>query len=235
MTVRTQEESLKGGKITEMKKLRRRMKLRVRHQLFETPTKDEHMSTSSASTADLSVVSFDSVTIREYSLVPGDNPSVSAGPPLSLGWEHRERYSSALDPYELFREGKRRTSAQMRIPTKVRKSMLLQHGHTPRELDEATKEASRSRLQREYTVKVIHKSLLKNGKLKNATNTTSLLSLWGNNQVDNATDESLLKKKKAELNNAATTTSLFSSLWGKTQTDNDANASSNRSKIKLMG
>lgn len=236
MTVRTQEESLKGGKIIEMRKLRRRMKLRLNNQLFDTSNKVEEISTSSISTADLSVVSFDSVSIREYSLVPGDNPSVSGGPPISLGWDHCERYASALDPYESFREGKRRTSAQMKIPTKIRKNMLLQHGHTQRELEDATRGATKSRLQREYTVKVVSKSLMKNGKLKNVTN-IPLMSLWGNNQIDNQVDneaDASLEKNTKELKNITNTMKFLSGLWGNKQTDNNADVS-NRSKIKLMG
>ena len=193
MTVRTQEESLKGGKITELRKLRRRMKIRFRHGVaFDVSAEDK--SSASTSTAEMSVVSFDSVNIREYSLIPGDNPSVSEGTPLSLGWEHCERYKSALDPYESFRDGRRRTTAQMKIPSKIRKSMLLHHGHSPREVEEAAREASKSRMQREYTVRVVAKSLPRTG---GTPNKVSLFgNLFGNNQIDNDTEESSRTKIK---------------------------------------
>jgi len=45
-------------------------------------------------------VSFSHVSIREYSRVVGDNPSVCCGPPLSLGWKYNKRGRTDIDTFE---------------------------------------------------------------------------------------------------------------------------------------
>lgn len=45
-------------------------------------------------------VSFSHVSIREYSRVVGDNPSVCCGPPLSLGWKYNKQGKTDIDTFE---------------------------------------------------------------------------------------------------------------------------------------
>lgn len=47
-----------------------------------------------------SMVSFSHVSIREYSRVVGDNPSVCCGPPLALGWKYNRRGRVDIDTFE---------------------------------------------------------------------------------------------------------------------------------------
>lgn len=47
-----------------------------------------------------SKVSFSHVSIREYSRVVGDNPSVCCGPPLSIGWKYNKRGRTDIDTFE---------------------------------------------------------------------------------------------------------------------------------------
>ena len=44
-------------------------------------------------------VSFDQVSVREYNIELGDNPSCSMGPPLTIGWEFDYIGSVNLDEF----------------------------------------------------------------------------------------------------------------------------------------
>jgi hypothetical protein len=46
------------------------------------------------------VVSFSNVSVREYSRVVGDNPCVSSGPPLAIGWKYNKRGKTDIDSFE---------------------------------------------------------------------------------------------------------------------------------------
>ena len=54
----------------------------VRKSLLESPA-----SGVQADGGKLSVVGFSVITIREYPVEVGDNPSCVRGPPLSIGWK----------------------------------------------------------------------------------------------------------------------------------------------------
>ena len=55
------------------------------------------------------IVSFAKVHIREYDLIPGDNPACSSGVPLSLGWKFDPLYDDEypIDVFENHRYGQR--------------------------------------------------------------------------------------------------------------------------------
>ena len=81
-------------------------------------------------------VRFDQVEFREYQVVLGDNPSVSAGPPISLGWTYdADTLVSDINLYEFQRVNIRREKCCLRIPAVARMDMLLGAGHTLREIE----------------------------------------------------------------------------------------------------
>merc|ERR1712165_10913 len=46
-------------------------------------------------------IKFDKVTVREYELTTGDNPSCSSGVPISLSWKYNPVHEEfAIDEYE---------------------------------------------------------------------------------------------------------------------------------------
>eukprot|EP00814_Leptocylindrus_danicus_P004896 CAMPEP_0116022308 /NCGR_PEP_ID=MMETSP0321-20121206/10910_1 /TAXON_ID=163516 /ORGANISM="Leptocylindrus danicus var. danicus, Strain B650" /LENGTH=258 /DNA_ID=CAMNT_0003493355 /DNA_START=96 /DNA_END=872 /DNA_ORIENTATION=- len=126
MRVRTLDESLHGS----------------RHSRFST---NSRVSVSSN-------VSFNKVQIREYPVTIGDNPSVSTGPPLSIGWDVQEEYHHDLDDYEDGR-GPRRETFQMIVPRKTREDMLKHAGHSRREFASAIRGTIRTKNQRKATVR----------------------------------------------------------------------------------
>lgn len=182
MSVRTLNESLHGGSLPDMRKLRRKITIKVKNldnhsangQTRSTEGDSDHSSVMDQSIAEISTISnlsnatsvtgldainisFADVQIREYQLVPGSNPSVSSGPPVELGWAHTPHTSISVDHWEMIRDGNRRLQAQMKIPPDVRRSLLLHHGNAQRQIRDATRDAAVTRKQRLSTMEKLHR------------------------------------------------------------------------------
>jgi hypothetical protein len=155
MTVRTLDESLRGGSLSDMRRLRRRVSIRFKSfngdadpsckSFGDSSLSLDDDSSAYSSTSHKISLGFHKVIIREYEVVPGCNPSVSCGPPVELGWKHGDHREIDLDKYESVREGRRRYKLQMRMPKEVRKNLLLLHGSTKKMIKEASKNAKRGR------------------------------------------------------------------------------------------
>ena len=72
-----------------------------------------------------SSVKFDKIQVREYECTLGDNPAVSAGPSVSLGWQYTPERELDVECYES-RRPTRRTKQELAIPVKIREDMLVQ-------------------------------------------------------------------------------------------------------------
>jgi hypothetical protein len=149
MTVRTVGESLDGGRLVELRKKERRLRLKLLSDHFDSKgsSSDEGSSSSNHQS-----VRFDSVTIRQYPVIPGDNPSVSEGPPLTMDWKSSNKFSTNVDKFEEVRKGHRRHSSQMRMPSSMRVIFLIEQEYSIRDIAIATKEAAIIRTQRLQTV-----------------------------------------------------------------------------------
>ena len=82
-------------------------------------------------------VRFDTVEIREYAYVLGDNPSVSAGPPLSIDWEPQDEFTIGFDEYEAGKPTRPRDIYEMRFDETLRLLILQSSGYTMREIAQA--------------------------------------------------------------------------------------------------
>lgn len=165
MSVRTLNESLNGCTISEMKKLRRKVfvkfkKIGTQNDESSRTADEESVERSDISINSSSAVSsitcaladlklgFRDVQIREYEVVPGCNPSISAGVPLELGWAHTKSRIVPLQQFEDLRKGRRRLQSQMRMPRELREELLLIHGSNPKQIRAATKDALQVKRQR---------------------------------------------------------------------------------------
>ena len=84
-------------------------------------------------------VRFDTVEIRECPYVLGDNPSVSAGPPLSIGWDPQDEFTVGFDEYEAGKPTRPRDIYEMRFDETLRLLILQSSGYmyTIREIAQA--------------------------------------------------------------------------------------------------
>lgn len=95
-------------------------------------------------------VTFKEITIRDYPMIVGDNPSVSSGPPLALDWEFFNETTLSVDVYE---ESKPvpRNGREMIVPRVRREQIFRDAGYTYNQLIKLTKPVNIARLQRRKT------------------------------------------------------------------------------------
>eukprot|EP00580_Thalassiosira_gravida_P014515 CAMPEP_0201681450 /NCGR_PEP_ID=MMETSP0494-20130426/51117_1 /ASSEMBLY_ACC=CAM_ASM_000839 /TAXON_ID=420259 /ORGANISM="Thalassiosira gravida, Strain GMp14c1" /LENGTH=628 /DNA_ID=CAMNT_0048165197 /DNA_START=276 /DNA_END=2162 /DNA_ORIENTATION=- len=95
---------------------------------------------------------FATVNIREHERVAGDNPCVTSGVPLSIGWGFYQHPPIDLDDYEL-NKGPSRDKIEMMVPASVRRSMLRdEFGVSVTEMNAAMKEVNITKRRRRHTV-----------------------------------------------------------------------------------
>jgi len=95
---------------------------------------------------------FSCVDIREHERIPGDNPCVSKGVPLSIGWGFYQHDPINLDTYEA-NKGPPRDKIEMMVPEEVRKQMLIQEFNVSlNEINAAIKSVNISKRQRRQTI-----------------------------------------------------------------------------------
>ena len=98
-------------------------------------------------------IQFGRVTIIEFPYALGDNPSVSSGPPISMGPIHQDRFSVDLLEYDDAKLSiHRRSIPEMRMDQMLRTHILQSSGHTLREIMQATIEAQDHRELRRQSV-----------------------------------------------------------------------------------
>ena len=96
-------------------------------------------------------VAFTHVTVREYSLEVGDNPSVSCGPPVTLGWSYNKKGVRDIDTFEA---DKVKTGTECRRLSSVERHHLLSTigGHSERRILNAQFETNLAHQERRDTV-----------------------------------------------------------------------------------
>ena len=70
------------------------------------------------------------ITIIEFPMVIGDNPSVSSGAPVQIGWVPQGIFTINLDVYEHFQRGNRRQMKKLILKTPQRTNILLRAGYS---------------------------------------------------------------------------------------------------------
>jgi len=150
MIVRTLQDSLRLNDVAMRSnnfKLKRRTLRRSLVNAIDNNTSSSHSISSSTLTHS---VSYTSISIREYPVIPGDNPSVTRGVPLSIGWEYEPERTFDLDAYEKSR--RRRHQIEMRIPPELRHEILRSNGHSWKDVQASIKVANIARRQRYKTI-----------------------------------------------------------------------------------
>jgi len=99
-------------------------------------------------------VSFHTIEIREYVQLLGDHPSVSNGPPLTIGWDYHCNDPIPIDIYEIKR-GRPRMANELVMSTFLREKVLMNSGFSREEIAKAVREAKKIKSKRAKTVKNI--------------------------------------------------------------------------------
>eukprot|EP00565_Helicotheca_tamesis_P009288 CAMPEP_0185734282 /NCGR_PEP_ID=MMETSP1171-20130828/22022_1 /TAXON_ID=374046 /ORGANISM="Helicotheca tamensis, Strain CCMP826" /LENGTH=229 /DNA_ID=CAMNT_0028404241 /DNA_START=44 /DNA_END=729 /DNA_ORIENTATION=- len=142
MSARSLEQSLEGDSYREAARNRRLR--RSSSSILDDLSHDDELS-----------VSFCSVEVREYGVQLGDNPGVSAGPPLTIEWEHFNEEKIDIDAFES-NHTPRRTQREMAIPYKERWRRLNEDANlTNDEIFEGTKAVTVARFNRARTLKAL--------------------------------------------------------------------------------
>lgn len=102
-------------------------------------------------------VRFGDVEVRSYEIILGDNPAVSNGPPLTIGWDPFDLNVCSLDCYEGARTGSIRSYVEMKIPAEVCFEMLSRTVKTS-EIAKRSKEVTIERRKRLETTSTLYKS-----------------------------------------------------------------------------
>ncbi|KAL3928402.1 MAG: hypothetical protein SGBAC_012665 [Bacillariaceae sp.] len=97
-------------------------------------------------------VSFGEIEIREYGIIPGDNPGGLAGAPLTMEWDSFSCVTIKLARYEDIRQKHRREPSELIIPESYRSTLLSGLGFSRAEIRSASKKASIGRKQRHSTL-----------------------------------------------------------------------------------
>jgi hypothetical protein len=152
LTVKTHKESMNMNTVRSNSRLKRidpnsglRNEWNESNQSAATTFKPSGQKKKSAS-----FLRYDSVTIREYAFIPGDNPSVSKGVPLTIDWDHQWEKTFDLDAYENGR--KPRHQIEMKIPAEIRSELLRKNGHSWKDIQASIKMANIARRQRTKTI-----------------------------------------------------------------------------------
>lgn len=167
MIVKSLEESLsrqgsRGSHITSLKRKVRVMKRNVDLSgLVEGVTRRHSTMGSLDSSPDSSplrkvTIGFSSITIREHPVIPGENPGVSCGVPLTLDWEHDFEDKFDLDEFESNKTQKRR-QVEMKIPASKRADMLRKNGFGWVDIQKSIKQANISRHKRKKTLEQLER------------------------------------------------------------------------------
>jgi hypothetical protein len=77
----------------------------------------------------------------------GDNPAVSHGPPITLGWEETDSCKLSVDDYESRLEG-RRSKQELVLPGALREDRLRELGYSRQELKEAVSVVKQIKIDR---------------------------------------------------------------------------------------
>lgn len=116
-----------------------------------------HESNQSILSSDKFNVSYSNITIRDYPIIPGDNPTVSSGPPITIDWNYITEVSTDINTFESIRHNKRRLQSEMKMPDTIRLSLLLNSGYKMNELRKSTRQAALIKKYRIQSIDNIHK------------------------------------------------------------------------------
>jgi hypothetical protein len=96
----------------------------------------------------------DTIVIYEFPIIIGDNPAVSSGCPVTIGWKPMSKDARNLEFFEYIRsEERRRNSKNLKIPADIRGQILLKSGYSIERIAGATLKADKIKEERFETLR----------------------------------------------------------------------------------
>eukprot|EP00934_Nitzschia_sp_Nitz4_P006731 Nitzschia sp. Nitz4//scaffold39_size137210//88015//89107//NITZ4_003210-RA/size137210-processed-gene-0.95-mRNA-1//1//CDS//3329550416//6721//frame0 len=102
---------------------------------------------------DMKKVFFDEIIIKEYPIILGDNPAVSGGAPISIGWKPLKESVVDVDFYEYCRCPERKSRKKLILSVRRRAGFLLGSGYSLEEIAQATMEVEKTKELRAASLK----------------------------------------------------------------------------------
>lgn len=116
--------------------------------------KDPAVGKTPSQEYDLKKVIFDKIQVREYPQIMGDNPAVSEGVPLTIGWDCQHKYHMNIDMYEYTRApNRRRGRKKLLISSKRRVQNLVEIGYSFESIGQTILEVNKARALRLESVR----------------------------------------------------------------------------------
>lgn len=128
----------------------------IRNSLLSSKSLPEDVALRGSDISRSKSVQLTTVHIREHERIAGDNPCVSSGVPLSIGWGHVQHDPIPLDDYEKAK-GPPRDKIEMMVPAGVRKTILRDEFKVSiADLNASMKSVNIAKKQRRHTVASEH-------------------------------------------------------------------------------
>ena len=101
--------------------------------------------------------SFGKVSTREYNIIPGDNPSVGMGPPLSLGWKFVDLEDIDVEEHHHrnLRHDRKNMGHLVLNSYKRKKILFYEWGFNEEEIELSTRLAHKVKMQRWRTQRLL--------------------------------------------------------------------------------
>ena len=98
-----------------------------------------------------SKVAFGEVNVRKYQRIICDNPAVTAGPSLGVGWKYKVQPAISVDAYEKSR-GSRKQKNDLLLDRVTREKMARRMGYTERQIADMVRAVNKTKNQRRQTL-----------------------------------------------------------------------------------
>lgn len=143
MVVKTQKQSLQYNGLYK----------RHKQHMIDGSINHEDLSRKKGGTCS-STVNFSHATVRLHSMILGDNPACTDGPPITISWHHNKEFTYAIPHYEAeCQNDMRKVPNDLQLNSEERINILQNRGFSYGEIQRCTLKTNYARAERLETIK----------------------------------------------------------------------------------